>query len=221
MRKFLLSAVIALAVALPGTSGTFNYVNWNSTSSTLPGPATTVTGTLPGGINVTYSGETEFVQINGVGPNWYGGFTSVYTNAVVSNMPPDSDIIAIDGTNAVHTVTFSAPVTGLIMDLVSLGQPSVYTSYTFSQPFSVLSMGPAVWGGPGTLTDIGSNTLQGIEGDGVIQFAGSLSTLSWTGANGENWNGFTFGTPTSVPEPATWALMLAGLDLAGLRRVRR
>jgi hypothetical protein len=220
MRKFLLSAVVALAVALPATSGTFNYVNW--TSSSITGGVTTVLGTLPGGINVTYTGESAFVQTNGGGTNWYGGFAGVYTNGVVSNMPPDSDIIAIVGNGSVDTLTFSAPVSGLIMDLVSLGQPSVLTSYTFDRPFSILSMGPAWWGGPGTLlASNGNTTLTGVEGDGVVQFAGSLSTLSWTGATGEYWNGFTFGTPTAVPEPATWGLMLAGLAMLGLRRVRR
>jgi hypothetical protein len=110
------------------------------------------------------------------------------------------------------------------MDLVSLGQnrPGYETSYTFDQAFSILSMGPAHWGGPGILQPFNVNTtVTGIEGDGVIQFAGPVSTLSWTGASPEYWNGFTFATPTPIPEPATWGLMLAGLALAGLRRVRR
>ena len=79
--------------------------------------------------------------------------------------------------------------------------------YNFDTPFTVLSFGPGYWGGPGTLTDIGGNVLEGVEGHGVIQFQGTIETLSWTIPANEFWHGFTIGV---VPEPSSVVLLVFG-----------
>lgn len=198
----------ALTICGVANASTYTYVDW--TSST----ATTATGSLFGSITVSYSGEIAFTQTSS-GTNFWSP-TGTFTTATISNGPPNSDIVAIDGTATTHTVTFSSPVTDVIMDILSLGQPGLGTQYIFNQPFSIVQIGPssAFGGGTTTLTQSG-NTLTGHEGDGVLLFSGPISSITWTGANPEFWNGFTFGAlsvaTSGVPEPATSAFTVIGL----------
>lgn len=221
------NCLLLLLSILPSSSwaATITYVNW--TSSTTPvSNMGTASGTIFGTINVTYSGELQFAQTGTTSSPWAGyAPATTWESALVSNAPSNAQIIAIDGlTGFTDTVTFSSPVTNLIMDIVSLGQPGVGTNYTFSSPFTILNIGPSnqFGGGTNTLTESG-NTLTGHEGDGIIEFAGPISSLSWTASTPEFWNGFTFGaeSPTAAtPEPATLLLMgIGALALAG-RKVR-
>jgi hypothetical protein len=75
--------------------------------------------------------------------------------------------------------------------------------------------------------------MTGFEGDGLVQFTGTFSSLSWTGANPGFWNGITFGVAglpgangggggSAVPEPATLRTILFALIAgAGVTRARR
>lgn len=202
-----------LMMTVPLMADTFNYVNW--TGST----ATTATGNI-GSITVTYSStDLNFVQ-TGTSTSPWNGYSpaSTFQSALVVNAPPNAQIIGISGTAAAHTVTFSQAVTNVVMDLVSLGQPALGTQYIFSSPFTILTIGPSTQFGGGTSTLVASgNTLTGTEGDGVILFAGPLTTIAWTGANPEFWNGFTFGIDaatngvSSTPAPSSLLLVTGGL----------
>ena len=62
--------------------------------------------------------------------------------------------------------------------------------------------------------------MSGAEGNGVVQFAGTFASLSWTNTF-EDYYAFTVGV-SEVPEPASLALALVGLGLIGLgARLRR
>ncbi len=209
--------------------GQIAWANWTSATAGNPGSAAgtiTVSGSSP--ISITYNGEIFFAQTNGVGTDFYIP-PNPYTSATVPNAPPDSDIIAlIGGNNTVNTLTFSEPVVNPVIAIVSLGDPSDPIFYNFSAPFTILSDGPGWWGGPGTLLTQPNNVLEGIEGDGTIQFNGTFSSISWTVPDAENWHGFTVGIQglgsLSVPEPGNIALLaVSGLSGMGffLRHRRR
>jgi len=109
------------------------------------------------------------------------------------------------------------------MAIVSLGSPSIPTTYDFDSPFAIVSQGAGHWGN-GPLSQLPGDVLRGAEGHGTIQFIGIFSTFSWLVPTPEQWHGFTFGIrttlaiepdPTGIPEPAT--LLLAGLGLASAR----
>jgi hypothetical protein len=85
------------------------------------------------------------------------------------------------------------------------------------------------WGGGNDRLVQSGNNLDGREGAGTIQFIGTYSTFSWTVPDPESWHGFTFGIRTTerieptpaIPEPETYAMLLAGLGLLGLIARRR
>lgn len=212
--KLVFLAVLAGAFVTSASAGTVSWTSWTAQPT-----STEATGTMTFGaqtITVTYNGEINFTQLNGTGYNYYLPL-STYTSTTVSNAPV-SDMISINGNDSVHTITFSSPVTDPVMALVSMGQGGVPTTYNFNGSFTILSQGPGnAYGGCNTCLTESGNSLIGTEGDGVIQFNGTFSSITWTGDHPEYWNGFTVGAVSpaaSTPEPST--LLLLGAGLAGL-----
>jgi hypothetical protein len=94
-------------------------------------------------------------------------------------------------------------------------------SFTFNATPTLEAGGPNSQFGGSSIT-VSSNTVSGSEGNGVVQFTGTFSSISWTDTF-ENFYGFTVGVngpsgPT-VPEPAT--ITLFGIGLAGIGLARR
>jgi hypothetical protein len=209
---------------------TIDWTNWQTQPTSTSANGTLLVGSTP--VTVSYSGEIAFTQLNGTGTDYFLPSTTFTAPPTVPNAPP-SDMIAIDGTATTHTITFSSAVVNPIMEIVSLGQPGFGTQYDFSlgagQSMSILNQGPSNnFGGCNTCLSLSGSNITGTEGDGVIQFVGTYTSLTWTGANPEYWNGFTFGvtglaSTTTAPEPATWGTLLFAL-LSGVpfaaRRMR-
>lgn len=205
---FLLAALPA-AFADPVT-----WAVWNVPPPIMPAPGLE-TGTI-GSVNVTYNGEIQFVHASNTGQFNYFQPLSTYVGGVVGNAPTDGGMIGIDGEPGItDTFTFSTPVTGVVFSVVSLGQPGVGTQYTFDDGFTIAACGGNVIFGGGCITQSG-DTMIGHEGDGTIVFSGGpITSLSFTAANPEFWNGFTIGLlPQQVaatPEPGTITLLGTGL----------
>jgi len=212
----LTAAVLGLGVhALSASPASATlWTDWTSATSGAPGSAV---GTLDG-ITVTYSGEliSPPTTTDGSFAGWRpeGSFVG---GAVTSSPATVGDIIGLAGSyTGINTITFSSPVVDLVMAIWSLGSPSVLVSFDFSNatPIFVVGGPNADFGGQ-AITVVG-NTVSGREGNGVVQFMGSISSISWTDTP-ELWYGFTIGStelaPEQLPEPSSLALLGVAIGL--------
>jgi hypothetical protein len=210
------------ALATPAQADTIGWTTWTSATSGSPGSAT---GTI-GSLTVTYSGQTSGLLHNY--PSW--GPTSTFTGGVVGNPPPaaNNSVQLQGGVSYTETITFSSVVADPIFAVWSLGAPTVPASFIFtaSEPFTVQGGGPSNEFG-GTPLFISGESVEGNEGNGIIQFNGNFTSITFTTPQYENYYAFTIGEdqtltdqlPSPVPEPATFSLF--GLGLAALPLVRR
>src|SRR4051794_3185387 len=188
MRNWAVSGVMLALSAFAGTSNaSVFWVDWMQQTGTGATGILTIGSNV---VNVTYTGEIQFIQTNG-GTNYWNP-SSPYLSSTVTNAPPDPDIIALSQQSR-KTLTFDQPIAGLLFAVVSLNG----NGYSFNRDFTVLSDGCGFWG-CGTLSK--SNPSAGVyeldgngEPHGVIQFSGSTTTISWDSLTAENWNGFTIG----------------------------
>ena len=224
----LLFSILLLTSSQSLFAVSINWVDWTASSTN----AVIGSGSSSGeNIDVSYNGKYIGAQTDG-GTNYWNPSDSYTSNTVVDNAPPASDIIRITGgaNTLSHTITFSEPVVNPIMAILSLGQPSITVTYDFGdEEFSILSSGSGFWGGDpnGSLSEITSSILTGVEGHGVIQFEGVYSSLTWDVATFENWHGFQIGfeqlesqlPPSNIPVPgAVWLFCSGLIGLIGMKR---
>jgi hypothetical protein len=215
--------MVMMASAVTAHASIIYYADWNAATLSSPAANGSASGTITtptGLLSILYTGDVApWTQVNNAGTDYYSPFPTVYTNATVSNLPTNVDIITLSQTKAyTNTLVFSAPVINPILDLVSLGAIWGPVSYHFNATPVLLSQS-STYGGCGSCLSVSGNTLTGSEGDGVIEFVGTFSQLIWTTTGIEQWNGFTVGVggttagtndadTSTTPEPATWTVLL-------------
>jgi hypothetical protein len=214
----------AAALAAAGTAAslahgaTVDWTNWTASTST------SATGNVVAGastVGVTFSGPIAFTQLNNTGFNYWQNPPTPYLSSEVSNAPATSDIIGL-GSAGTFTITFSAPVVNPLIGLVSWNGAVV--DFAGTPNLQYLSSGCGYWG-CGTFANATSSSFDGSgELHGVIELQGTFSSITFTDSVDEYWHGLTVGferVATTVPEPGSLPLMLAGLGALGLVLRRR
>jgi PEP-CTERM motif-containing protein len=206
-------AVVAAMTSMSASAAVIDWTDW------VAADASSASGTI-GSVGISFSGNNSPSAILSGGTNYWAHTPSSYMDGViVDNGPGTSDMIRLDlGTAAgVRTITFSEAVLNPIMAVHSVGRANLPVAYDFDTPFDVVAFGPGFWGGPGTLTESAGDVLTGWEGNGVIQFQGLVTSISWTNNPSEYWHGFTLGlSQETVPEPAILGFLGLGLGAIGL-----
>lgn len=224
MSKALIAGFIgSILMCQPVCAATINWTDWQYAS---PGIVDSALGSM-GGVNVSYVGDYEFVQL-GSGKNYWKEPSlehAPYTgSSLIDNAPIPAEMIALN-LSATHTITFSEAVLNPVMAIVSMGTPIIPVSYIFDQSFTFLSNGIGAFssangGNPGAYSIIG-NTFSGSEVNAAIMFSGLVTSITWLSTPQENWHGITVGAPVPgpVPEPAT--MLLFGTGIIGMVGVVR
>lgn len=165
------------------------------------------------GVEVSSSSNLNFVQLAGAGVNYWNPSTP-YISASIDNAPGNSGIISLN-TGGTVTINFSSAVVDPLIALVSWNSNTL----VFNAPIEIVSYGAGHWGNGTPVLNANGDGIYGQgEVHGVIRVLGTYDTISFTHIS-ENWHGYTVGITAAVPEPESFALLLAGLPL--LAAVRR
>ena len=229
-----------------------DWLGTNAAPTPFTANGTITTNTTSIGVTYTNAKGVGFYQPSG-GTDYYiggSGATSPYTSSVVDNRPTGTDIIALRWAGT-QTLTFSQSVANPVFAFVSLNGNGYAFDQDFEllSLAGVDGNAAGYWGSGGAskvVVDLGNgkfeyqlnaNGVGGNEPHGTLRFTGAFDTVTWRSSTDEYWNGFTVGVQgsaaevfpdeppvvPSIPEPATVALMGAGLGLiaAARRRLRR
>ena len=211
-----------LLAPVPGLAAT-EWTNWTAATAGAPGSAS---GTV-GGVNITYSGELDDFRISGNSGIWSPN-SSFIGGTVTASPSVVNDDLRLNGsfTGGTSSIAFASPVENPLFAIWSLGAGTV-ASFTFNATPTFQVGGPNTQFGGGPIV-VNGNLVSGAEGNGVVQFTGTFSSISFT-STPENFYAFTVGVngpvTSPVPEPTALLLVSSGLALGvgrGIaRRVRR
>lgn len=178
---------------------------------------------------ITLSGTTNRFEVEGTAPFNYAGAFGTLSPSDMIQLNSSASPIDI-------TVTFGGhAVVDPYLALVSAGDNSAPITYTFSGDGHIgtdtsMNSVPSIlssWtsGGAGAVS--GQTFIGGTNPfTGVLQFTGEYTFLRIQTTTGDSFSGFNIGTSMGavtppVPEPETFAMMLAGIGLLGVGARRR
>jgi hypothetical protein len=179
---------------LSGDAGVAPTVYWATWAQMQPGTPGTAEGSFApptGSIEVTYVGEvgstsapTGTPLVTALGEVSFLPASS-FLSPTVGNVPPATGMIVLDGSAMLtQTITFAAPVKDPLLAVTSLGDSAVASKMVlaFDATPEILSSGSETVGSltlPGMLS-VSGQSLTGVEGTGVVQFAGTFTSIRFT-----------------------------------------
>ena len=217
-------AGLALASAVPTSAA---IVSYDGTNYNVGDTITVLFDGSTGGVTVPGLTSTLTLLFSGVDAAGDYIFTYALTNTSNGALQPSSEVTAFGFNTNPNPDVAASSITSTAVDAddrltgISSGSISNGTSVEICG-----TGGPNCAGGGSTGPDVGETSggqfiLAFIGGDpGTVTLTNATVRYQSTGLTG---SGSAIGTPTAVPEAATWAMMLFGFGAVGysLRRRRR
>lgn len=210
--KQLAATILFGLVVIATPHANAGWIDWTSTTTgTMDVGGTSVGVSLTGNPHNFVNGDYYYNNANTGGTSASGTY---------GGMAP-TDFIQVVAAGS-YTLTFDQMVDDLYMSLISVGQPNYPVTYGFNDAFTVESYGANYWGYGGY--SVNGNDFTGTEFNGILHFAGSFNSISFTVDPQENWHGFNFASysEANVSEPASALLLALGLlGIFGRRLLKR
>lgn len=207
-----IGAIISLS-SMSASATTVLWTDWTSVTSSSSASGQIVAGADTVAVGYSGTGNHSFVQ-TGSGTNYWTG--PAYTNGVVDNAPPASELVALSGGGTV-TITFSETVIDPFIGLISWNRNIA----DFGTPITIDSFGAGFWGNGTPILNGAGTGFEGVgEVHGILRLIGSFDSITFSHTS-EGWHGFTVGIAgvSAVPVPAAVWLFGSGLlGLVGLAR---
>jgi hypothetical protein len=177
-RTAALASLLAVWVlfATPSAAQTV-WTDWTSFTAGPRGNGS-AQGSL-GVVAVTYSGQLIGAIVNGSSPLWAPD-SSFIGGTVTASPSTVKDDLRLNGRfQGKNTINFDTPVLNPVIAIWSLGAPRNPATFTFDAAPTVEAGGPsrAYRGSSITVSD---NVVSGNESNGVVQFSGAFTAISWT-----------------------------------------
>nr|WP_320014857.1 hypothetical protein [uncultured Desulfobacter sp.] len=131
MKKMVATLAMMLCTSFMGgvANASTVWIDWTDRTVGATGSATGTIGT----ITINYSGEVlSTTNINGTTNIWNPDTT--YIGGFIDTSPDTiGDVIGLNGSTVVSTLSFSEPILNPVIAIWSLGQPSSEASFSFSE----------------------------------------------------------------------------------------
>ena len=203
--KFLLKATTstllassALLAVLPARADVV-WADWTVTKSTPPGTV------VAGAELATFDGLSQTAIF--AGPLKPNAVSAAAASGAAGTAAGSR--VSFNTESGTRTITFSQAVTNPLLAIWGLETGNSFNTYDFFQTPTLVS---------GSQFSIAGNRLSGGKtsgADGVVQFLGTYTQLSWTNQCDEDSYLSVGLNVAAVPEPQTYALMIAGLGMLG------
>ncbi len=220
------AAGFALTIALPAVAAPAISFDQLPNGTTLPNSGTTIS-TQYASLGVTFSGHNSvtgntgplnawgFIAATGPGGsgNYLGSFGEISPSPIV---PGPSDYLLAPRYD-VMSLLFTGPVSGISFGLNTMGGQNSVTINAYD------ALGVQLLSLPGVMANQGGFDIKTLSASGVakVDIIGGFNSPFSARIFGIDNLSFTV-DPPAVPEPATWAMMIAGFGLTGaaMRRSR-
>jgi len=200
-------AFICTLVSSFAHADTVSWTSWGDQSGVLIKNGTS--------IDVFYSGQYGWTDY---AAGIFDDVPTSFTTASYTNTPASNGSIAMTGIGE-GNFTFSQAVINPLLAIWSIGQEGTPVRFIFdTDNFEILAEGAGHWGGGSLVKD--GNLVTGSEGNGLLQFYGSFTSIHFQLPDYEYYYGATVGAPIpAVPLPGS--IWLMGSALPSLLRLKR
>lgn len=219
LKQVLATSMLSILVAFP------SYAEDTLITFEEGGTGLSAMGNSPGSsVPISSQLSNQYLKSHGVFFSSLAGYVAIVNHSAPTASPPN----IIGGTSDSGQLSYNLPITISFFDTTDTSVKSVTSSFKIQGDWYPLGYGAVfatAYGATGNVlasTTDSDNKIYGVSGP-VLQFniAGIHSVVISSDNGTVGFDNLQYGVLTAVPEPETYAMLLAGLSLIGAAVKRR